>query len=236
VTDLVNLRKPDVSFNRIAHIPVEIGNLQHLKYFWAQNNRITTIPRSIVNLQFSLIELHLDSNRLDFLPTEVGELKLLSVLGLEGNPLRTLPREVQQLAQAGAVRKVQEYLNELEGGSRSFNRVKLMFVGDGGVGKSSLLGCFNREREDDNDGDGDYYGEADGGNKKDKKKAKRKSKKNEPNIATDGIDIATAKWNKYAHAHSSHTHDHTHATAHARPHTKLILVVTARCVGFGGGG
>jgi hypothetical protein len=67
------------------------------------------------------------------------------------------------------------------------------------VGKSSLLGCFNRERvEEDNDGADEN--EATDSGKKDKKKVKKKSKKNEPNIATDGIDIATAKWNKYVSA------------------------------------
>lgn len=192
LTDLVNLRKLDISFNRISLIPVEIGNLQHLKYLWAERNRIVSLPRSVSKL-INLIELHLDSNRLNYLPTEVRELKKLSALGLLGNPLRTFPRDVQQAAYTGNLRKVQDYLNEIENGSRSYNRVKLMFVGEGGVGKTSLLGCFNREKEDDEDDDPDApENESD---KKDKKK--KKSKKNRPNIATDGVDIATAKWNKY---------------------------------------
>ena len=157
---LTNLRKLDISFNRIAHIPSEIGDMQHLEYLWAEHNCITTIPQTIAKLHGCLSHLRVEHNALDFLPTELAQLTRLTVLGLEGvsksaakpppppavvnmlyvkkgNPLKTLPKEVQQKAQSGddkCIKRVRDYLLELKGDSKVFNRVKLMFVGDGGVG------------------------------------------------------------------------------------------------------
>ncbi len=171
----------DLSFNKIASIPASIENMCKLKYFYVEYNCITTIPRSILKLKDCLVGLRIEHNLLEFLPTEIASLEKLKVLGLEGNPLNTMPLEIRSKAHSGSIKKVQVYLEQLEGGSKSFNRVKLMFVGEGGVGKSTLLSCFRLEKLDQ------------GEHEEDKRK---KRTKNEPNIATDGIEIINVKWNK----------------------------------------
>jgi GTPase SAR1 family protein len=94
---------------------------------------------------------------------------------LAGNPLSTIPNEVLNLG----LKAILAYLKELEGGSESYSKVKLMFVGEANVGKTSLVSSFvniNRKKKD------------------------RKEVPAQPNIATDGIDIERTSWDKYAMA------------------------------------
>jgi len=73
------------------------------------------------------------------------------------NPLKSIPTELK--SKGGLM--ILSWLNALNSGVRACNRIKLMIVGDGNVGKTSLVNCLL-----------------------DKKKGKKQG-----TIATDGIDI-----------------------------------------------
>ena len=79
--------------------------------------------------------LGLDGNQLTSLPRSFARLGRLDTLALRGNPLRTPPPEI---AEKGAA-AVRAYLARLDDTSVVRREAKLMLVGEGGTGKSSLL-------------------------------------------------------------------------------------------------
>lgn len=189
ITDLTSLVRLDMSFNKLTAIPARIDNLRNLKCLYVESNMLKTIPTTIEALAPELVELRLDNNLLEFLPVELAGLTELKVLSLEFNELATIPRSVvkEVVSPLGSIKKMMKYLQDLQECSESFKRLRLMFVGDGGVGKTTLLSCFEKERklEESDEDKKDKYG----------KVFKREPKK--LNIATDGIDIADTKWQGY---------------------------------------
>jgi len=63
------------------------------------------------------------------------ELKNLTKLDLSGNPLKSLPPEI---AERG-IKAIRSYFKSLEVEKRALNEVKVLLVGDGGAGKTSLV-------------------------------------------------------------------------------------------------
>ncbi|MBD2242597.1 COR domain-containing protein [Nostoc sp. FACHB-888] len=88
--------------------------------------------------------LYLNDNQLSSLPPEISQLSSLTTLYLSNNPLTSPPPEiVEQGTQA-----VLTYLRErLEGSQRQWIS-KLLVVGEGGVGKTSLLRALRGEEFD----------------------------------------------------------------------------------------
>jgi small GTP-binding protein len=121
---------------------------------------LTEVPNWVRGLQ-SLTELRLHNNHLHALPIWISQLRKLSVLGLRNNDLRALPvslRELPRLEQlsiegnialdlpaeivgGASARKILDYyFRTLRPGARSsLNEFKLILVGRGGVGKTTLV-------------------------------------------------------------------------------------------------
>jgi internalin A len=97
-------------------------------------NQLKTLPAEIAELK-SLTTLILYKNQLKTLPAEIAELKNLTQLDLSGNPLESPPLEI---AERG-IEAIRSYFKSLEAERRALNEVKVLLVGDGGAGKTSLV-------------------------------------------------------------------------------------------------
>jgi small GTP-binding protein len=175
--DLKNLTELQLSSNKISDISA-IENLKNLIRLYLGNNQISDIS-SLKDLN-NLIELHLDEtkisdisplkdlnslvglnlgdNQITHLPKELVELdidieweRFFSVsdvgLNLYNNPLETPPIEIVKKGWDA----VNTYFKSLEGEKQALNEVKVLLVGDGGSGKTSLVKQLIGEQFDVNE-------------------------------------------------------------------------------------
>ncbi len=157
---LTSLTKLDLTENQLTGLPPEIGKLTRLTRLDLSENQLTGLPSEIGKLT-SLTRLDLSENQLTGLPPEISKLTSLRWLYLNGNKLKKLPPEINKLTSL-----TQLYLNEnkqleippeilwktgepdtiinyyLEhqiGYKKPLNEAKVLLVGQGSVGKTSLV-------------------------------------------------------------------------------------------------
>ena len=145
ITRLKELERLSLSSNRFIFFPNVVFELPRLIKLSLRRNGLRFVPEEIRKLH-NLQNLDLSKNKIRKLPDGLAHLKKLTKLDLRENPLE-LPMEV--LNKYG---QAQEILSFLFPGSgiemRPLNEVKLIFIGQGGVGKTSLVnrlvwGTFN---------------------------------------------------------------------------------------------
>ena len=158
ITKLTNLNTLDLSHNQISQLPADITKLTKLTTLYLTGNQISQLPTDVTKLT-NLTTLYLSENRLTELPAEITKLTNLTTLyltgnwmtelsaeitkltnltkfDLEGNPLKSPPPEII----ARGVQAIFEYFKSLEEREREpLNEVKVLLVGDGGAGKTSLV-------------------------------------------------------------------------------------------------
>ncbi len=144
--DMAELTKLDASVNRLSSLPNSIGRLRKLRHIHAGANRITSLPASMANLE-ALEWLFLDGNPLLFLPENLAQLTRLSLLYLHGAELLGLPPEVLgpswqqvtgQSVSPARPHDILTYYYKTRRQARPLNEVKLLLVGRGQAGKSSI--------------------------------------------------------------------------------------------------
>jgi internalin A len=141
IGNLTNLTKLDLHGNRLTRLPETIGNLTNLTELDLHGNRLTRLPETIGNLT-NLTELDLHGNRLTELPVGLAKILGRSLhLQLEGNPLGD---PLPELVQRGNV-ALADYLRSLPGAGTKYEG-KLLLVGEGNVGKSSLVAALKGDR------------------------------------------------------------------------------------------
>ena len=120
--------------NQLKTLPESLGNLNNLKVLNLWRNKLTTLPESLGKLT-SLDELYLDNNQLTSLPESLGNLTNLTHLNISVNPLVKPPIE---LAEQG-IEEIMKYFQQLkEEGVDYIYEAKLLIVGEGGAGKTTL--------------------------------------------------------------------------------------------------
>ncbi len=136
--ELKNLKWLGLSFNDFKESPRELSALSNLKALSLSGNRLLSIPVEFGNLK-KLQLLFLENNQLKEIPIEIARLSNLTKLSIHGNPLRYPPEVVE-----GGDDEIWIYLRALEGANREWVS-KMVVVGEGGVGKTSLLRALRGE-------------------------------------------------------------------------------------------
>lgn len=167
-----------VSNNPIRKLPADLDLLKQLQILDAEGCQITVLPIQIGGLS-QLRSLHLAENQINGLPPAIGKLYHLELLDLRNNHLSTLPKEIEELKhlKSNQTEKIWErglnlvgnrfsmpdevYIREPQGLiqyvfdlqdsklNKPLLEAKLIFIGSGAVGKTSLIrrlttGEFNR--------------------------------------------------------------------------------------------
>jgi len=136
ITNLTNLTHFILSRNKITQIPEVITKLTNLTHLYLSRNKITQIPESIGKLT-NLTSLDLSSNQITQIPESIGNLTNLTSLDLSGNQITQIPIEVISSKDA---KQILNYLRQLRiSETRPLHEAKLLLVGQGSVGKTSLL-------------------------------------------------------------------------------------------------
>jgi internalin A len=167
IAQLTNLKVLDLRDNELMSLPEAIGDLTQLKKLDLSNNQMTSLPESITQLT-NLQELYLHDNKLAILPEAIGDLTQLKKLDLSNNQMTSLPKSIAQLTNlqelylydndglnippevlekavyqralpANPKKILDYYFRTLHGGKCPLNEAKLILVGYGDVGKTSLV-------------------------------------------------------------------------------------------------
>ncbi|MCI5151394.1 MAG: GTPase, partial [Candidatus Electrothrix sp. MAN1_4] len=138
---LSNLTGLNIGYNELFSLPPELFQLSNLTELYLIGNQLSSLPPELFQLT-NLITLDLRINQLSSLPPELGQLTKLETLWLEGNPLTSPPYE---LAVQG-IEAIREYFTSAEEGTRTVSEVKVILVGEGASGKTSLTRCLREER------------------------------------------------------------------------------------------
>jgi len=159
LTQLAHLTSLNLDGNHLISLPDSIVQLTRLTSFDLSNNHLTTLPDGLSQLT-RLTSLSLSHNKLTTLPDDLAELTRLTELNLNGNRLSTLPEWISQLtnlttltldsnplhialqsAYDAGLDELRAYLQSLDAsGQREYlYEAKLVLVGEGGVGKTTLL-------------------------------------------------------------------------------------------------
>ncbi len=147
ISKINNLRFLDLKTNQLTELPQNIGQLAQLKGLELYDNYLVSLPDSID--QFTKLEvLNLENNKLETLPPSIQNIAGLRQLYLHNNPDLGIPPEI-----LGATRRdydhgnqpaypqdiLRYYFMQQTKIKRPINEAKLLLLGQGDVGKTSLV-------------------------------------------------------------------------------------------------
>jgi len=151
---LTQLRELYLYGNQLTQLPPELGQLTQLLGLYLRGNQLTELPPELGQLT-QLLGLDLRHNQLTELPpvfdsvaktieaninrlSEEDKEKYWLGLHLQNNPFRVpIPPEI--LEKVGQPTDIIYYFKALQMGSRPLHEAKMLLVGQGGVGKTSLV-------------------------------------------------------------------------------------------------
>lgn len=134
---LTTLESLDLSGNGLKSIPAELGRLSRLRTLNLDFNLLTELPRELSQL-VSLDALSMRNNGLRELPAELAPvIRACTTVRFEDNPWRD---PLPELFERGP-RAVAGYLASLDDQVTLFE-AKLLLVGEGNVGKTSLVAAL----------------------------------------------------------------------------------------------
>ncbi|HYP27307.1 MAG TPA: COR domain-containing protein [Blastocatellia bacterium] len=159
IGQLTRLQNLYLSGNRLTEVPESIGQLTRLIALSLSNNQLAKLPESIGRLT-QLRILYADHNHLINLPESLKSLISLKALFLHGNDSLNLPAEVLGTTwQEAAAQKLQmanaadiiDYYFRIRGEPRPLNEAKLILVGRGEVGKTTIVNRLVHKRFNKNE-------------------------------------------------------------------------------------
>ena len=147
IGQLTALKRLDLMNNQLSTLPPEIGQLAALTTLRLNNNQLRTLPPEIGRL-VRLERLILENNMLKILPESLNDLRSLKQLTLHGNVGLSLHTELlgPKLAESTDLNPSADpraildfYFSRQAEGEEPMREVRLLLVGRGRVGKTSLL-------------------------------------------------------------------------------------------------
>jgi internalin A len=171
ITNLTNLSTLHLSSNQIMEIPDAIAKLTNLSTLHLPRNKITQIPDTIANLT-NLTSLDLSSNQITQIPEAIASLTNLTSLNLYGNQITQIPDALTNLTNltklylssnqittqipleilnSNNAKEILNYLRQLRSSEvRPLHEAKLLLIGQGSVGKTSLIERLIRDQYNPN--------------------------------------------------------------------------------------
>ena len=146
IRELRDLEGLAVRSNEITEIPEWIGELEEMKVIALQNNRLEKLPPEITKLR-KLNSIYLQDNSLISLPKGLERLPL-KAFELFGNPNLGIPSSILSSSPQEILRYYYESRAE-EG--RPLLELKLLVVGRGKAGKTTLVKQLAGEQPDENE-------------------------------------------------------------------------------------
>ncbi|PCI29610.1 MAG: hypothetical protein COB67_03805 [SAR324 cluster bacterium] len=163
ISKLQNLQTLNIALNGLKHFPESISKLQNLQTLNIYSNQFKHFPESITKLR-KLHTLDISYNQLKHFPESITKLEKLRQLKLEGNQLQIVPPWIldcpalenlelkgygfqtenpvcfppKEVAFQG-LEAIRAFYQDLEKGGQTNNEAKLILIGNGGTGKTSLV-------------------------------------------------------------------------------------------------
>ncbi|MEY2913446.1 MAG: hypothetical protein RLZZ184_2755 [Cyanobacteriota bacterium] len=150
IAQLSHLTALGLSNNQLTRLPEAIAQLSHLRVLYLSDNQLTRLPEAIAQLS-NLRELYLSNNQLTTLPEAIAQLSTLpeaikqlsqlEKLDLRGNQLN-IPAEIlgSSWNSLGKPSEILTYYFSLQTEEQQpLNEAKVLLVGQGTVGKTSLV-------------------------------------------------------------------------------------------------
>jgi len=165
IEQLTNLNWLIISKNQLSHLPDSIGQLTNLRSLSVWDNQLSSLPDCLSQLT-NLKLLDVTNNQLRSLPDWIGQLTNLQSLAVVNNQLSNLPKSIVQLTNllslelfgnpdlnlppeviygGNAQQIITYYVENVITQSRPLNEVKLLVIGQGGVGKTSIVSALRGE-------------------------------------------------------------------------------------------
>lgn len=141
------------NYNRITSIPLEIGKLKNLHELTVGNSLIKNLPPELGAL-YNLRKLQLGGNNISNLPKEIKNLTNLEILDLRGNPIQVPPEILEKINEPKNI--LNYYFSIAEQNQKPVNEIKLIIIGQGAVGKTSIVDqiLFNKFDKNQNKTEG----------------------------------------------------------------------------------
>ena len=143
IGNLKNLRRLLVNDNSIKELPLVISKLTQLEELWCNGCGLTTIPDLFSKL-INIKKLYFRDNQITDLPPSLTQLEHLEELDLDDNPLNP----ALQSAYKSGLPALKAYLRSLETNAAPLYEAKLVLVGEGNVGKTTLLKALKGRKEE----------------------------------------------------------------------------------------
>ena len=146
---LAQLQVLHLAGNRLKALPDSLGLLAQLQQLYLSGNRLTALPDSLGQLT-QLQRLSVRDNRLTALPDSLARCERLRAISLIGNTGLGIPPEILELSEEAwraigrkidpdSRRALEWYFQSQAEPGRRLNEAKMLLVGQGSVGKTSLV-------------------------------------------------------------------------------------------------